>query len=75
MDSSNDSVGIDVPESLLVSKRRSPSMQNDTRIAVDLAKAVFEVAYRSDRSALAAGNACREPVSSTSSPSSAAPLS
>jgi len=44
MDSSNDSVGIDVPESLLVSKRRSPSMQNDTRIAVDLAKAVFEVA-------------------------------
>jgi hypothetical protein len=36
MDSSNDSVGIDVPESLLVSKRRSPSMQNDTRISVDL---------------------------------------
>jgi transposase len=48
MDSSNDSVGIDVPESLLSRKRRSPSMQNDTRIAVDLAKSVFEVAV-SDR--------------------------
>ena len=48
MDSSNDSVGIDVPESLLCRQRRSPSMQNDTRIAVDLAKAVFEIAV-SDR--------------------------
>jgi transposase len=48
MDSFNDSVGIDVPESLLCRQRRSPSMQNDTRIAVDLAKSVFEIAV-SDR--------------------------
>src|SRR4030095_3486149 len=47
MDSFNDSVGIDVPESLLCRQRRSPSMQNDTRIAVDLAKTVFEIAVSS----------------------------
>jgi transposase len=48
MDSSNDSIGIDVPESLLVEARRSPSVQNDTLVAVDIAKEVFEVGI-SDR--------------------------
>jgi len=44
MDSSHDSVGIDVPESLLCRQKGAHLMQNDTLIAVDLAKAVFEVA-------------------------------
>jgi len=44
MDSSCDSVGIDVPESLLLKQEEEPIMGNDTRIAVDVAKAVFEVA-------------------------------
>jgi transposase len=48
MDSSPDSVGIDVPESVLGNCKEEPTMQNDTRIAVDLAKAVFEIAL-SDR--------------------------
>ena len=48
MDSSCDSVGIDVPELLLVKQKEEPIMGNDTRIAVDLAKAVFEVGV-SDR--------------------------
>jgi len=48
MDSSCDSVGIDVPESLLGKQKEEPIMGHDTRIAVDVAKAVFEVAI-SDR--------------------------
>jgi transposase len=48
MDSSHDSVGIDVPESLLQISKEEPIVQNDTRISVDIAKAVFEVAV-SDR--------------------------
>jgi transposase len=44
MDSSCDSVGIDVPESLLVSTKEEPIVQNDTRIGVDIAKAVFQIA-------------------------------
>jgi transposase len=44
MDSSHDLNGIDVPKSLLASKKEEPIMQNDTLIAVDLAKSVFEVA-------------------------------
>ena len=44
MDSSCDSVGIDVPESLLGSNKEEPIVQNITRIAVDIAKAVFEIA-------------------------------
>jgi len=48
MDSSHDSLGIDVPESLLAKSKEEPIMQNDTRIGVDIAKAVFEVAV-SDR--------------------------
>jgi transposase len=45
MDSSCDSIGIDVPESLLLSnKKEEPIVQNDTRIAVDIAKNVFEIA-------------------------------
>ena len=41
MDSSRDSVGINVPESLLTRHERSHLMGNDTLIAVDLAKTVF----------------------------------
>jgi hypothetical protein len=37
-----------VPESVLVLGREEPIMQNSTRIAVDIAKAVFETAI-SDR--------------------------
>src|SRR5258708_37973979 len=48
MDSSCDSVGIDVPESLLSRQKEEPIMSNDTRIAIDVAKAVFELAI-SDR--------------------------
>ena len=48
MDSSNDLIGIDVPKSLLYRQKEEPIMGNDTRIAVDVAKAVFEVAI-SDR--------------------------
>jgi hypothetical protein len=48
MDSSCDLIGIDVPESLLGESKEEPTMQNDTRIAVDVAKAVFEIAV-SDR--------------------------
>jgi transposase len=48
MDSSCDSVGIDVPESLLGYTKEEPTMQDNTRIAVDIAKAVFEIAV-SDR--------------------------
>ena len=48
MDSSCDSIGIDVPESLLLKQEEEPIMGHDTRIAVDVAKAVFEVAI-SDR--------------------------
>jgi transposase len=48
MDSSCDSVGIDVPESLLFRAKEEPIMSNDTRIGVDVAKAVFEIAI-SDR--------------------------
>jgi transposase len=44
MDSCRDSIGIDVPESLLCRLKGAHLMQNDTLIAVDLAKAVFEVA-------------------------------
>jgi transposase len=44
MDSSYDSIGINVPESGWTPKRRSPSMGNHTLVAVDLAKSVFEVA-------------------------------
>ena len=46
MDSSPDSLGIDVPESELGKSKEEPIMQNDTRIGVDIAKAVFEVAFR-----------------------------
>ena len=48
MDSSTDSIGINVPESVLGKAMEEPIMQNDTRIAVDLAKSVFEIAV-SDR--------------------------
>src|SRR5262249_40545671 len=48
MGSSCDLVGIDVPKSLLVKRKEKPIMQNDTRISVDVAKAVLEVAV-SDR--------------------------
>jgi len=58
MDSSHDSVGIDVPESLLSNSKEEPTMQNDTRIAVDVAKAVFEIAV-SDRPGRVSG---REPT-------------
>ena len=44
MDSSRDLSGIDVPQSLLASKKEEPIMENDTLIAVDLAKSVFEIA-------------------------------
>ena len=44
MDSSSDLNGIDVPKSLLPSKKEEPIMDNDTLIAVDLAKSVFEIA-------------------------------
>jgi transposase len=44
MDSSHDSVGITVPESVLSRLKEEPIMQNDTRIAVDVAKSVFEIA-------------------------------
>jgi transposase len=45
MDSSRDSIGIDVPESLLAkAKKGAHLMRNDTMIAVDLAKTVFEIA-------------------------------
>jgi len=37
-----------MPESLLCESKEEPTMQNDTRIAVDVAKAVFEIAV-SDR--------------------------
>jgi hypothetical protein len=37
-----------VPKSLLVRAKEEPIMSNDTRIAVDVAKAVFELAI-SDR--------------------------
>lgn len=42
-DSSHDTVGIGVPESLLSRHRKEPIMHNDTRIAVDVAK-WFEIA-------------------------------
>ena len=48
MDSSNDWIGIDVPQSRWSRARRSPPVQKDTVIAVDVAKAVFEIAL-SDR--------------------------
>jgi hypothetical protein len=48
MDSSCDSVGIDVPESLLSRQKEEPIMSNDTRIAMDVAKAVLEIGI-SDR--------------------------
>jgi len=48
MGSSCDGVGIDVPKSLLSRQKEKPIMQNDTRISVDVAKAVLEVAI-SDR--------------------------
>jgi transposase len=48
MGSSCDLVGIDVPKSLLSRQKEKPIMQNDTRISVDVAKAVLEVAI-SDR--------------------------
>src|SRR5262245_32481280 len=54
MDSSCDVVGIDVPKSLLPRQKEEPIMDNDTRIAVDVAKAVFEIAV-SDRP----GHVCR----------------
>src|SRR5262245_38577568 len=44
MDSSCDLIGIDVATSLLLKQEEEPIMGNDTRIAVDVAKAVFEVA-------------------------------
>jgi hypothetical protein len=48
MDSSCDSVGIDVPESLLVKSKEEPIVQKDTLVSVDIAKEVFEVGV-SDR--------------------------
>jgi transposase len=48
MDSSPDSLAIDVAESVLSKSKEEPTMQNDTRIAVDIAKTVFEVSV-SDR--------------------------
>jgi transposase len=48
MDSSCDSVGIDVPESLLVKAQEEPIVQNDNLVAIDIAKEVFEVGI-SDR--------------------------
>jgi hypothetical protein len=44
VDSSYDSVGIDVPESGWTPGRRRPSIANHTLVAVDLAKSVLEVA-------------------------------
>ena len=44
MDSSPDSLGIDVPESELGKSNEEPIMQNDTCIGVDIAKAALEVA-------------------------------
>ncbi len=44
MDSSCDSVGIDMPESLQVSMKEEPIVQNDTRIGVDIAKTIFQIA-------------------------------
>ena len=41
MDSSCDSVGMDVPESLETRQKEEPIMSNDTLIGVDLAKSVF----------------------------------
>jgi hypothetical protein len=38
-----------VPESLLAKAKEEPIMANDTRIAVDVAKAVFEVASPTGR--------------------------
>ena len=43
MDSSCDSVGIDVPESLHSEHEEEPIMDNHTLIAVDVAKSVFEL--------------------------------
>jgi transposase len=54
MDSSRDSIGISVPESWLVRAKEEPIVEKDTRIAVDVAKAVFEIAV-SDRP----GRVCR----------------
>src|SRR5262245_29015641 len=48
MDSSCDLIGIDVPKSLLTRQKEEPIMSNHIVIAVDVAKAVFEVAV-SDR--------------------------
>lgn len=48
MDSSDDSIGIDVPVSLLLKAREEPIVGNDTLVAVDLAKSVFQLAV-SDR--------------------------
>jgi transposase len=43
MDSSCDLRGIDVPKSLHLSMKEEPIMNNDTLIAVDVAKSVFEI--------------------------------
>jgi hypothetical protein len=42
-------IGIDVPKSLLLRAKEEPIMGNDTRIAVDVAKAVFEGDLKSAR--------------------------
>jgi hypothetical protein len=73
MDSSPDSIGIDVPESVLGKAERSPSMQNDTRIAVDLAKAVSRSPSRTARGEGLAVSVCPGPSSCRSSPSSLPP--
>ena len=48
MDSSCGLVGIDVPQSLLGEEKEEPIVQNDTLVAVDIAKEVFEIGV-SDR--------------------------
>ena len=54
MDSSCEVIGIDVPKSQLLRPKDEPIMENDTVIAVDVAKSVLEIAV-SDRP----GHVCR----------------
>jgi hypothetical protein len=67
MDSSRDWIGIDVPESLLTRHERSHLMGNDTLIAVDLAKTVFEIAVSHRSAKWTSATACRESTFSRSS--------
>jgi len=69
MDSSPDSIGIDVPESVLVKARRSPSMENNTLVAVDIAKEIFEVGVSDRPGRVVLRKRLRGPPSSSSSPS------